>query len=387
MKKYIMINSLADGGAEQVVLRILNSLNSQNFQCDLICLEKKTFYHVPDNITVRYLSNLSGNESHIIKMLYLPVLAWRLKKLLKKKKCVVQSHLYRSNYVNILAKLVGSVHISQLVSTDTVSMNLKGKSFFSKWVHFFLIKYLYRKADLLVFKSIAMMHDMNSTFKHKVQKTVINNPYPINDIIEKSYEKPDSNLFENNFVIICVGRLINKKNIDQLIFIFSSLAKDYPQIKLLIVGNGPQESKLKNLVSNLNLNHYIFFTGNKNNPYSYMAKASVFIMLSSNEGFPNVLVEAMICKTPVISTDCKSGPREILAPDTPVKKVLKKGIEFAQYGILIPVGDSLSAKLAIIRLLEDHKLRKLYSKKGIERGLNFRLEYIVKKYKNILSQN
>ena len=384
MKNYIMINSLANGGAEQVVLRILNALNSQNFKCDLICLEKKTSYFVPDNINVKYLSNLSGNESHIIKMLYLPVFAWRLKKLIKQKKCIVQSHLYRSNYVNIIAKLLGSLHTSQLVSTDTVSMNLKGKSFFSKWVHFFLIKYLYKKADLLVFKSIGMMHDMKTTFKHKVKSTVINNPYPINDIIEKSYDKIDC-LFEKKTTVVCVGRLIKSKNVDKLILIFHELLKEYPKALLLIVGDGPEKLELIKLVNKLKIFSSVCFTGNIDNPYSYVSRATIFISLSSTEGFPNVLVEAMICKTSVISTDCKSGPREILAPNTPVKKVLTKGMELAQYGILIPVGDSLSAKLAIIRLLEDQKLRKFYSEKGIERGLNFRLEYIAKKYKNILT--
>jgi glycosyltransferase involved in cell wall biosynthesis len=127
-----------------------------------------------------------------------------------------------------------------------------------------------------------------------------------------------------------------------------------------------------------------------------MARAKLFVFPSLWEGFPNALVEAMACGVPVISSDCRSGPREILAPDTDFNYQTQKP-DFAEYGILMPVFEvkykSAEEPLeereimwvkTIDKLLEDEDLRKHYSEKAKQRAENFRIEKIVEEWKKVL---
>jgi glycosyltransferase involved in cell wall biosynthesis len=109
-------------------------------------------------------------------------------------------------------------------------------------------------------------------------------------------------------------------------------------IRLFVLGSGPELDSLLALTETLQLNDLVEFHGFAENPYAFMARASLFVLSSAWEGSPNVLVEAMACGCPVVSTDCPSGPAEIL--------------DGARYGKLVPVGDSEALARAIAELLE-----------------------------------
>ena len=127
MKKIVfLINSLSSGGAEKVISVIITKLVEDGFDIELICLEKNVFYDLPKKVKVTFLGNNNGKSNGFVKLLMLPILAIRLKKYITKNKItLIQSHVYRANYVNILSKLFGSTNTVQVVNAGAISRYLQ----------------------------------------------------------------------------------------------------------------------------------------------------------------------------------------------------------------------------------------------------------------------
>lgn len=123
--------------------------------------------------------------------------------------------------------------------------------------------------------------------------------------------------------------------------------------KLILIGDGVDKELIEKEVENLGISRYVFMPGFKDNPYKYIRNSSVFVLSSKNEGFPTVLIEALACGVPVVSTDCISGPREIL--------------DNGKYGKLVPVGDAEKMAKAIIETLEDEYTSNI----GVKEQKNF----------------
>ena len=142
----------------------------------------------------------------------------------------------------------------------------------------------------------------------------------------------------NNRVILGVGRLAPQKNFAMLIRAFAKVRQKI-DARLLILGEGPERARLERLVRDLGLENDVSLPGYVENPCAYMARARVFVLSSSWEGFGNVVAEAMAVGTRVVSTDCPSGPSEIL--------------DGGRHGILVPVDDVRAMASAILRVLEE----------------------------------
>ena len=384
-KLVFMTNSLAAGGAEKVITVLLNKLSKLGTDVELICLEHNDFYHLSEDIKRTYLSGFTGKEGGVKKLFTIPLLAWRLKQYIKKEKItLVQSHIYRSNYINILAKLFGSFHNVQIVNAGTMSKYEK-EGILGK-INLLLIKYLYPKADLIILKSLGMQYDMQKLFNFKCKNIVINNPYEIEKIEHLKKEDIDNFDFrDDKKYLISVGRFETFKRQDFIIRSVKNLINT-KEIELILIGDGIKKDKLIQLSKELGVDSKIHFLGRVSNPYKYIARSDVYILSSENgEGFPNVLVESMICKTPVVSSDCMSGPREILAPDTNVNFQLKEGVEKAKYGILFSIGDINSLSRAIIEILNNKELEKTYREKAYQRAQDFSVDKIIEQYKKVLN--
>ncbi|MBC2763906.1 MAG: glycosyltransferase [ANME-2 cluster archaeon] len=347
-----------------------------------VCLEKNDVYEF--NYPIHYLSDHTGtSENAVKKFSSLFLFALRLKKLIKKENIsVVQSHLYRSNYVNILAKFFRSNHKTQLVNHGIASRykdeHLSGR------INLWLIKRLYCKADQLIFPSKGMMHDLKNLGEFKNDMHVINNPFDVNGILSlKDIPiKPEDFIFDQNKkYLVAVGRLEKVKRFEDIINAVVMLKKDGMDLDLIILGDGPEKSNIRALINRLNLQESIHLPGRVVNPFQFISRADILISASEYEGFSNVIVEAFISGTAVISTDCESGPREILAPDTGARIKLKPGeIEFAQFGVLVPVNDPKTLAKAVMDLLEDQNRLEYYSKNGISRAKDFDKAVISQKY-------
>jgi len=382
-KVTFLVNSFSFGGAERVLSVIVSELVKQKYEVEVISLERNEFYQLPKEVKKTYLSDFTGKESGLKKLLYLPIFAWKLKKCIKSNNIrLVQSHLYRANYVNLLAKLFGANHKTQIVNAGVIS-RYKKEGLVGK-INLFLIKKLYPKADLIIWKSKGMQIDANRLFNFYAKQIVINNPYDIKKIQNLAKEEiKDFKFDKSKIYLISVGRLISLKRNEDLIQALKFLDE---RVEVLFLGDGEKKEYLKKLVKDLNLGKRVHFLGNVSNPFKYLAKSNIFIHTSETEGFPNVLIEAMACGLPVISSDCLSGPREILAPDTDITKQLKKGdgLEEAKYGILFPVGDIEALVDAIKMLLNNKEKLEYYKNQSLKRCKDFSVEKIVNQYKKVL---
>ena len=138
-------------------------------------------------------------------------------------------------------------------------------------------------------------------------------------------------------VVVSVGRLSPPKDHQTLLEAFAQVVKSRPA-RLVVLGEGPDREELTNLADRLGIGSFVDFVGFRLNPFSYMSRARVVVLSSRYEGLPNVLVQAMACGTQVVSTDCPSGPGEIL--------------QDGRLGRLVPVGDSSALAAAIRETLD-----------------------------------
>jgi glycosyltransferase involved in cell wall biosynthesis len=392
-----LINSLAGGGAEKVAIRLSEHLPISAF----ILLERDVKYKTDKPIL--FLSNHSTKTSPIIKTLSIPIYAYKLSKFLEKTSLVV-SFLERANFVNIISKLfkkhkaIISVRMDQ--QTGHVGLRKLNK---------LLVRILYPKADLIIAVSHGVKQSLINLGIEEEKIKVIYNPYPIDKIRELAKEPLGS--YEEIFkhpVLITTGRLTKQKGQWYLLRVFKALKEKHKALKLVILGEGELKDYLVGLSEKLGLKTYVwdrdelsesfdvYFLGFQKNPFKFIARSKLFVFPSLWEGFPNALVEAMACGVCVVSSDCRSGPREILAPDTDFSYQTQKP-EFAEYGILMPVfevkyksaeepfgGKEMMWVETIDKLLEDENLRKNYSEKAKQRAEDFRIEKIVQEWKEVL---
>ena len=190
-----------------------------------------------------------------------------------------------------------------------------------------LVRWNYPLADEIIAVSDGAADDLSiSTRIPRDQIQVVYNPIITPEMDLKSRENLDHPWFKPGEppVILAVGRLTSQKDYPLLIRAFARVRQAIP-VRLLILGEGPERNELTSLINQLGLEDDISMPGFVHNPYAFMAHASVFVLSSRWEGLPTVLAEALYCGAPLVSTDCPSGPREIL--------------QNGRFGKLVPVGD------------------------------------------------
>ncbi|GAH75207.1 unnamed protein product [marine sediment metagenome] len=147
-----------------------------------------------------------------------------------------------------------------------------------------------------------------------------------------------------------------------------SETKTFP-CRLVILGEGDEEQALNKLAADLDISNDVAFLGFQNNPFSFIAHSNIFALSSHWEGFGNVIIEAMACSVPVISTNCPYGPNEIITD----------GVN----GLLVPVGDTHAMAEAIAKLLKDEPLRERLAEEGKKRAEDFKVEKMVAEYEKV----
>ncbi|MFS0620662.1 glycosyltransferase [Priestia megaterium] len=390
MRVGLMIPTLLHGGAERAICRLSNILAEEGYEVYFIVFDaSQQFYTFSGELIDLKLPNGKNLMDKI------RVFRKRVKAVRKTKKSfnldVVISFIAAATFVNCLTRSSTKCIVSQrnFMSKETTSKIKK-----------YLLRYCFHKADAVVAVAELCRLDLIENFHIPRSKVhTIYNAYDQQQIfnqMEESIEKYHQTFFENHtFNLVSVGRPEYQKGFWNLIKVLYLVRQKGLDCGLTIVGDGSQLQMLENLSSELGLEGHVQLTGYQSNPYSYIGKSDAYVMTSLFEGFPNALTEAMCCGKAIISTDCPSGPREILEG----KKNLKERAvtaEFCEFGVLVPsFSDTENWKAnefdkkheimsdAICELLNDKKLRGKMGSKARERAKSFSYGECLKNYEKL----
>ena len=315
-----ILPSLKGGGAQRVVLTIANKLANSGLEVDVVLFEQAGEYveHVSPRINVWDLRTKRAMRS------FLPLLRYTR----RRKPLIVISSLPHVNLLMILVKLLGSKATKVIaVEHNTLSQTIQHSRGYSIYVLIALMKLFYRYATKLIAVSHGVKNDLQEVLKLKDKSvTVIYNPVITASLSSQSKKPVRHPFFEDRSspVIVAAGRLTQAKGFNLLLDAISLVTRDTP-CRLIILGEGPDREALEEQLQRLGLESSVSLPGFVANPYSFFSNSDLFVLSSYWEGLPTVLIEALACGTPVVSTDCPSGPKEIL--------------ENGRLGQLVPVGD------------------------------------------------
>lgn len=362
MKKIaVFLTDLDGGGAERVMLNFANGFVERGFSIDLILVNLMGPYLSKVNPDIKIIQ-LNSNRL----ILCVPELISYLK---REQPEILITALEDTNLIAILARSVANVSTRVIVTVhNNLSQEAKYLKSLKRRIVPYLIKWIYPLANVVIAVSQGVAKDLESLGIELDKIRVVYNPIITPDFDSLAQALPEHLWFDEKGspIILGVGRLEPQKDFETLIRAYSLVRKQRPA-RLMILGQGGQHGKLTALCRELELGEDdVTFPGFVENPFSYMAKASVCVLSSAWEGFGNVLVESMGVGIPVVSTDCPSGPSEIL--------------ENGKYGQLAPVGDAQALAQAILSTLDNPISSSILQ----QRSKDFSLEKILDKYQNLL---
>lgn len=328
----LFIRSLYGGGAERITINLARGFIQRGFKVDIVLPRAEGPYlaQVPPEATVVDLKTPWVAAS-------LPKLVQYLRKV---RPTALLATLHYPCEIAILAKRLAGVPTRIIVSEqNTLSVEAQESSQLSVRATPLAARFFYPWADGIIATSKGVAADLSQVTHIPMERIqVIHNPIIVPELFAAASEPIDHSWFKPDQppVIIAAGRLHPQKDFPTLIRAFAQVQKVRPA-RLMIFGVGPEQDQLIALINELGLTDKVALPGFVKNLYAYVAKAAVFVLSSAWEGLPTVLVETMAVGTPIVSTNCKSGPDEILAN--------------GKYGSLTPVGDSQAMATAILEVL------------------------------------
>tara|TARA_B100000886_G_scaffold144974_1_gene98600 strand:- start:32768 stop:33838 length:1071 start_codon:yes stop_codon:yes gene_type:complete len=336
--------SIEGGGVEKNFFLISNYLSKNIGNIIVVSISRK--YKNKFNKNIKFVSlkfdfwdNLTRRFKFFLAIILL------IKEVFKNKNSVVVS--FQANiYCGLLSKLLGFNLI--------IRSNSSPKGWSQNFVKNFFYKIALNAAKKIIVNSQEFRKEIKNRFN--VSSECIYNPLNKTEILKLSRKKIKFKFFtKDNLNIINIGRIENQKDQKSLLEAIKILNKKI-KIKLLIIGNGSIQKELERFIINNSLEKSVKILNNISNPFPYLLKSDLFILSSIYEGLPNVLLESLILKKFIISTNCSSGPSEIL--------------DYGKGGILTPVGDYHSLAKKIIYFKKNKKKLKhklVYARKRLYR--------------------
>ena len=360
----IILPDLSGGGAERLHVLLANYWQSKDYKVHFVLMKKEgdLLSLVSKDIEIFQL------EVKNIRKVILPL----AKYLKKKRPNIIISAMWPLTSVSVFSWLLsgkkGKIYLSEHVNWSSY---LASEELVSSKYLALTMRFTYKFASGLIAVSEGVKQDLIKILNFEDKKiTVINNPVSNGTSKDSLSKKEKEKLWGPQFTfhILSVGSLKRQKDHAALIKAFAIISKSY-NAKLTILGEGNLRKNLETLIKSLELNDKVVMPGFEVNPYPWYQSADLFVLSSVYEGFGNVIVEALECGVTVVSTDCMSGPSEIL--------------ENGRYGYLVPVSDHISLASSIEYALKNPLEKKVL----VGRSKDFLVSTIAEKYLSYFELN
>lgn len=358
----IYLPSLRGGGAERVMVTLANGFADLGLKVDLVLARAEGPYLSEVSPAVRVVDLQASRV-----LISLPGLVRYLR---RERPQTMLSALNHANVIAVVARMLAGVPVCLVVSErNNVSLSGSSSKNLRSRVVLYMMRWAYRKVDGVTAVSRGVADDLANTINLPRDRiSVIFNPVVTPELIEKSRMPLEHPWLGEGKppVILGVGRLTPQKDFSILIRAFARVRAEY-DCRLVILGEGELRGELEQLVASLGIADSVQLPGFAENPFVWMSRVRLFVLSSRWEGLPNVLIQAMACGAAVVSTDCPSGPDEIL--------------EGGRWGKLVPVGDVEALAKAIAASLKNTD-----TTASVKRAMSFNVENAVNAYLKILKK-
>lgn len=363
----LFLPALTGGGAERTLVNIANDLNRDKFNVHFLIIDSPTTGKYKDEYSRILKSDVDviNMGIKIEKRNYIRIIR-EIGRIVKKVgPDAVMTTMLKPNIFMAFAMMVSGYKGKVILRESNNRSACKTTWLEHKAVSFFYGKY----ASKVIALTKGVKEDLVKNFNvpsNKIQ--VVYNPIDIEGIQKSAAE--DISLKGDN-VIVATGRLVEQKDYPTLIKAMDDLKKD-TNFHLYILGKGPLENTIQQMIHDKGLEKYITLEGFQANPYKYLSHADVFILSSAWEGFGHVVVEAMTCGAAVVSTNCDFGPGEIITNE--------------ENGLLVEVGDYHGIADAVRRVFNNDDLKDRLVKNAHLRANDFNMHKIVREYESVLEK-
>lgn len=390
VKVGLLIPNMQSGGAERVISITSQLLSEKGFEVYLLLFDI-------ENISYQYKGKLIDLKSKAGKTV--------ISKLFKRITRIIKLSYYKCKYkLDFVISFLYSANVVNYYSIGSAKKVLSCRGYGDYVENGKKYAKMMKRIDSFIVQTERMKADFISHYNvNEAKISVINNPFDIPQIREKAQESIDYNhqkFIDTHKTICTVGSFKKDKGYWHLLRAFSLVKESISDAGLIFIGHGGEmETEIKKMAQTSKYKDDILFLDYQQNPFRFISKCKLYICSSLYEGFPNALVEAMACGTAVLSTDCKTGPRELmLKEDSKVERITD--ILYAEYGVLVPeledtvdldINNISSGEIqmadGIIKILSDEGLIQKYNVSAMNRADNFGMERYIENITNVIDKD